>query len=64
MFLKWKNPKNKKVTAEDEYNKYKKKIQMAKNEGFEVFEIWSDENIEIQLEKIFNEIQKRSKNNN
>lgn len=39
----WINPMNRELSSEDVYNKQKRKLQIAVDNGFSVFEIWSDD---------------------
>lgn len=38
-------------TADEIYNKDRIKIQFAESLGYEIFEIWSNENLDIQIKK-------------
>lgn len=40
----WINPMDRELSSKDAYNKQKRKLQTAIDNGFSVFEIWSDDN--------------------
>ncbi len=48
---KWVNPFNKNITPKEAYNKQQYKINLAKNKGFSILEIWSDDDQELNINK-------------
>ena len=47
----WVNPLNKNITTKEAYNKQQYKINLAKNKGFSILEIWSDDDKEFNINK-------------
>jgi hypothetical protein len=47
----WTNPFNKNITTKEAYNKQQYKINLAKNKGFSILEIWSDDDKEFNINK-------------
>lgn len=55
---KWVNPFNKNITPKEAYNKQQYKINLAKNKGFYLLEIWSDDEPEFNINKCLEFIKK------